>query len=428
MKLLYLPYLFFAMIASAQNPDARWMKYQSPEQAGWSSERLEQICRNSKANSIILIYKGKVVFTYGDYCRRIKCHSMRKSFLGALYGIYIERGMIDSLATLESLNVTDITPLTAEEKAAEVRDLLKARSGIYLPSGQETADMKKSRPPRGSHPHGTFWYYNNWDFNVLGTIFRRATNKDIFDTFKNEIADPLQMEDFRLMDCVYDFDTVATTHPAYAFKMSARDAARFGVLFLQNGTWNGKQIIPSKWIERSTTSHSATPAPGSSYGYLWGIKEDFNGRKMYYASGVNGQRICVIPTSEIVVVTNADTYRRRSIHAVDSMILRLVFYARTGDATSNPEFVTLKDTPAVPAIELSRDEQRRFVGRYCMNDTVLTITEGSDGLVLDGLHYFKYSLRPIGPNRFFIEDINFELVFDIGENGMPIHPRINKLD
>jgi hypothetical protein len=416
---------FFGSIASAQNPGEHWMRFKTPEQAGWSSDQMDKVCRNSNANSIVLLYKGKIVYTYGDYCRRIKCHSMRKSFLSALYGIYIDRGMIDTTATIGSLDITDITPLTSGEKEAQVIDLLKACSGIYLPSGQETIDMKKSRPLRGSHPHGTFWYYNNWDFNVLGTIFRKKTSNDIFEAFKENIADPLHMEDFRLMDGVYEYDTLNTSHPGYLFKMSARDAARFGELFLQNGRWNGEQIIPKKWIEQSTASHSVTTTPGISYGYLWWITVDLKVMKMYYASGTNGQRICVIPSSEIVIVTNVDTYRGRYIRDVDTLITHLVFDSRTENSISNPEFVPLEECTAMRTIELSRKEQHRYVGRYSVGDTTLTISEAKNGLIVEGPHYFyKFSLLPTGKNRFFIEDINLELTFDSDANGKPTNPKI----
>ena len=427
MKYFFFPaILFLAAMASAQNPSQHWMRFKTPEQAGWSSEQLEQSCMNSNATSIVILQKGKIVYTYGDYCRRIKCHSMRKSFLSALYGIYIDKGMIDTAATIGSLDITDMTPLTSSEKEAQVIDLLTARSGIYLPSGQETVDMKKSRPPRESHPHGTFWYYNNWDFNVLGTIFRSKTHKDIFEAFKGNIADPLQMEDFRLMDGVYEFDTLHTVHPGYLFKMSARDAARFGQLFLQCGKWNGKQIIPPKWIEQSTTSHAVTTTPGVSYGYLWWIEENLNGIKMYYASGTNGQRICVIPALEIVIVLNVDTYRGRYIHNIDTLLTHLVFTCRMESVRRSPDFVPLEECASVPTIELTREELHHYTGTYNIGDTVLTISETPDGLVIVGPHYFyKFRLLPTGKNRFFIEDINMELKFDIDGSGMLVNPRIS---
>jgi hypothetical protein len=427
MKNVLFSLIFFGAIASAQNPGEHWMRFKTPEQAGWSSEQLDRVCRNSNANSIVLLHKGKMVYTYGDYCRRIKCHSMRKTFLSALYGLYIHRGLIDTAATIGSLGITDMTPLTTSEKEARVSDLLTARSGIYLPSGQETVDMAKSRPPRGSHPHGTFWYYNNWDFNALGTIFRKQTHDDIFEAFKKGIADPLHMEDFRLMDGVYDVDSLHASHPGYVFKMSARDGARFGELFLQNGRWDAEQVIPQEWIEQSTATHTATTTPGLSYGYLWWIAEDFQGLKMYYASGVNGQRICVIPSSEIVVVVNVDTYRGKYIRDVDSLIARVAVVSRTEKTISNPEFVPLEEHTAVATIELSPEEQHRYVGRYSVGDTTLTISETSDGLIVEGLHYsYKFSLLPTGNHRFYIEDIDLELTLGIDGSGMPANPRIQR--
>jgi hypothetical protein len=93
------------------------------------------------------------------------------------------------------------------------------------------------------------------------------------------------------------------------------------------------------------------------------------------------------------------------------------------------EFVPLKESPAVRTIELSREEQHRYVGRYSIRDTILTISETADGLIVEGLHYFyKFSLLPIRKNRFFIEDINLELTFDIDESGKPTNPRISNVD
>ncbi len=419
--------LVVSAVASAQNPGAQWMRYKTPEQAGWSTARLDSACRASNATSVVLAYRGKIVYAYGDYCRRIKCHSMRKSFLSALYGISVARGDIDTAATLEDLGIDDPAPLTPDEKRARVSDLLTARSGVYLPSGQETSSMKASRPPRGSHLHGTFWYYNNWDFNVLGTIFRNRTHRDIFEAFNEQIAAPLQMEDFRLLDGAYDVDSLYPRYPGYVFKLSARDAARFGELYLQNGTWNGREIVSRDWVERSTSSLAATTASGTSYGYLWWIAEDFRGTKMYCASGTNGQRIAVIPSREIVVAVNVDTYRGRSVRDVDSLVARVAMDSRTEVVSPNPEFVPLEATAGPRVVDLAREERDRFPGRYSIRDTVLTISRTTDGLVVEGVHYsYKFRLLPTGKNTFFVEDINLELAFDVDESGRPVNPRIHE--
>jgi CubicO group peptidase (beta-lactamase class C family) len=127
-------------------------------------------------------------------------------------------------------------------------------------------------PPRGSHAPGTFWYYNNWDFNALGAIFERLTGQKIGPAFYERIAVPTQMQDFRPEDVYY----VAprgdeSIFPAYPFRITTRDMARFGYLFLRQGQWRGRQVIPASWVTGSTTSYSDTGRWGSGYGYLWWV-------------------------------------------------------------------------------------------------------------------------------------------------------------
>jgi len=74
--------------------------------------------------------------------------------------------------------------------------------------------MKAARPRRHSHPPGTFYYYNNWDFNALGTIFRQRTGLDIFEAFERRIARPLDMADFEASDGWYA-DGTESIHPYY---------------------------------------------------------------------------------------------------------------------------------------------------------------------------------------------------------------------
>jgi CubicO group peptidase (beta-lactamase class C family) len=78
--------------------------------------------------------------------------------------------------------------LTQEEKQARVIDLLRARSGVYHPALYESPGMSARKPKRSSHPPRSFWYYNNWDLNALGSIFEKATKSSIFQEFKEQIG------------------------------------------------------------------------------------------------------------------------------------------------------------------------------------------------------------------------------------------------
>jgi CubicO group peptidase (beta-lactamase class C family) len=174
----------------------------------------------------------------------VKVSSVRKSFLSALYGPHVRAG------------IDDEPPLTAAEKTATLRMVLQARSGVYHPYVGGLLADREAMPARGSHPPGSFWYYNNWDFNVLGTVFEQQLRVKIGTEFRDRIATPIQMEGFRLEDMYYFGGTPQTAvveqslHPPYHFRMTARDMARFGYLFLRGGAWSGRQLVPADWWRR----------------------------------------------------------------------------------------------------------------------------------------------------------------------------------
>ena len=237
-------------------PGASWQRITTLEKAGWSKERLATARQFAETDSIhstavMIVQGGEVVDQWGDFDKKIGAYSVRKSLISALYGIYSSEGVIDINETLERLGIDDSPdPLMKDEKQARVVDLLRARSGVYHLVDFETASMAKNRPTRGSHAPGTFWYYNNWDFNVLGTIFEKKTGLKIGQAFYERIAKPIGMQDFQPSDVFY-FGGLASIHPTYHFEITARDLARFGLLYLHHGRWNGKQIVPEAWVEKA---------------------------------------------------------------------------------------------------------------------------------------------------------------------------------
>jgi CubicO group peptidase (beta-lactamase class C family) len=154
-------------------------------------------------------------------------------------------------------------------------------------------------PARGSHVPGTFWYYNNWDFNALGTIFEQQFQTTIGREFRDKIAYPAQMQNFQLADMYYERSRTSSPeyekslHPAYHFRLTARDLVRFGYLILQNGDWNGTSRIPAGWIEQSTRPYTEA-ARGAAYGYLWWVNGFGLQLKNLYAKGALARYLIVI--------------------------------------------------------------------------------------------------------------------------------------
>lgn len=297
-------------------PGEVWQRTETPGELEWSSEKLAKARAYSErigSAAVMIVDDGIVVDSWGDITRNFMCHSVRKSLLSALIGIHVDESHIDLSKTMEELGIDDNEPsLTATEKQATVGDLIKARSGVYHVALGEAPSMKAARPERYSHAPGTFWYYNNWDFNALGTIFEQETGTKIFEEFDRRIAKPLQMEDFEVDDCWYGTGP-ESIHSYYGFRMSARDLARFGLLFLREGRWRDQQIIPADWVKESTSTHSQTDHD-SGYGYMWwtgvkgGLFPNVEVKECsFYASGYRGHKVIVLPYRNLVIVHRVDT-------------------------------------------------------------------------------------------------------------------------
>ena len=313
----------FAGYSQDKFPGVIWEKTDKSESLGYSSDKLElakQYSEGIKTAAVVIIVDGVILKEWGDVEVKFMTHSVRKSFLGALYGNYVRKGIIDLDKTLKDLGVDDDPPLTDDEKRATIRDCLKARSGIYHSALYESAGMKALKPKRHTEKAGIHWYYNNWDFNVAGTLFEKLTGKKIFQALKEDIADPIQMESFDIKDGWYVTGD-ESIHPAYPFKITARDFARFGYLMLKKGNWNGKQIIPKDWVEESTRYHSDATLYGSDgYGYMWWVSRNCNKyphlpnvnlpEGTYSARGAGGHYILIIPDYNMVIVHRVNTFER----------------------------------------------------------------------------------------------------------------------
>jgi CubicO group peptidase (beta-lactamase class C family) len=275
---------------------------------------IAQRLRSLPITAAQICHVGKAVVEIGDVTRPVDVHSMRKSILSALIGQACARGEIDLHTTLGELGIDDTPALTEQEKSATIGDLLSARSGVHLPVDDGGA---LGRPPRGSHPPGTFWCYSNWDFNVLGQIYERLTGRSVFVAFDRELAAPLKMVDWDMYQhgtYRYHADIAGATarYPNYKFRLSARDVSRFGQMYLDDG----RQLLSPEWIRRSTRPLSRTNQPAGvfgMYGYCWwvaGPTDELGASGIadgtYSAVGLGGNFLTVLPAVDAVLTVLAD--------------------------------------------------------------------------------------------------------------------------
>jgi CubicO group peptidase (beta-lactamase class C family) len=407
--LLAAPAAGIGQATSDRVPDDRWMQFADVAQAGFDAAKLEaarETWEGLPSSAFIVVANGAVVASWGDVERRFMCHSVRKSFLTALYGIYWDRGEIELNKTLADLGIDDEpSPLLDAEKRARILDLLKARSGVFHPAAY--AGRTDSRP-RGSEGPGRYFAYNNWDFNTAAAILKQETGADVFEAFDQYFGQPLQMEDWRVSDGYYHYELDKSKYPAYPFRMSARDAARFGLLYARLGMWHDQRILSEHWVRRSSALYSID-SDVMGYGFMWWVMREprFEQHGMFAALGVGNQMIAVLPKSDIVIVNRANTYQGETTPMGPLLdLIEQVLEARTGAAAADPTLAALEVGSDPNITRVPDDRLAEFVGEWQFppppldlgSRTTVNITAGDGYLVgfapISGT--FKLYLQPDG--------------------------------
>ncbi|MFD2173925.1 serine hydrolase domain-containing protein [Rhodobacter lacus] len=240
--------------------------------------------------------------------------SMAKSVLSALFGTLYEEGTIHDL----DRQVTEYAPTLqgSAYEGATLRDVLTMSSGVafnedymdfssdinrmgrVLALGGSMDGFAASLKARATEP-GTHMHYVSIDTHVLGMVIAGATGRDPVDLMEERIIQPMGFEASPEMLT----DGEGTGFVLGGLNMRTRDYARIGQMMLQQGAWNGRQIVPAAWVAAST-SHQA--ADGAGYGFQWWVPKDSAAHGHdYMARGIYGQYIYVNPAAQVVIAVNA---------------------------------------------------------------------------------------------------------------------------
>jgi CubicO group peptidase (beta-lactamase class C family) len=282
--------------------------------------------RLRKTRAVAVVYNGQLIaekYAPGfDASMPLLGWSMSKSVTNALVGILVKAGKLDLQAPAP---VDEWSP--EDPRAGITLDQLLRMSGglefneAYAPFSDAVSMFYDSydfaayaaAKPLEAEPDSV-WHYSSGTANIVARIVRRAaetTDKNYFVFLYRELFDKIGMH-----SAIFEPDPSGTfVGSSYVFA-TARDWARFGLLYLQDGTWFGERILPEGWVEYSTTP---TPqAPMGEYGALFwlnaGAKEDQDNckwprapRDAYYASGFQEQKVIVIPSRNVVLVRLGNT-------------------------------------------------------------------------------------------------------------------------
>lgn len=238
--------------------------------------------------------------------------SVGKSFASTLIGIAIDRGEIPNLDVSMADYFDDW--VGTPKAAMTLRDVVTMSSGLewnenYTPTDAMESDVikmgleadqlayAKSRPLVNTP--GTVWKYSSGDAMLLSGVIAEATGRSAGDYAQEVLFGPLGMEQVEWWT-----DAVGHTLTYCCVDTTTRDFARLGHLFLNDGNWNGNQIVSASWVAQAW---STVPASDGAYGYMWwfshlpGLDEPIP-----TARGFDGQFVFVIPSLDLVIARNGD--------------------------------------------------------------------------------------------------------------------------
>jgi CubicO group peptidase (beta-lactamase class C family) len=281
----------------------------------------ERFVSASDTLSFLVVHRDRVVYErYFDGAEPLTLQtsfSVAKSVLSTLVGIAIDEGLIGDVEE----PVTEYLPELAERDPRfdriSLRHLLTMSSGIRywepeipVPFGDDVStyydpDMRQLalEGTRIEGPPGREWHYNNYHPLLLGLVLERVTGMSISEYMSTRLWRPLGAE----RDATWNLDSSWSGFEKLESGLNATtaDYARFGLLFLHGGEWNGTRIVPRAWVRAATAKDTKTD-PARDYQYFWWVDVERPGR--FYALGNFGQYIYVAPDAEVVIVRNGSDW------------------------------------------------------------------------------------------------------------------------
>jgi CubicO group peptidase (beta-lactamase class C family) len=367
LKLLLGIFLILIIGASGFSQNNRKYIYRKPQQLddGWRVSSLSDAGLNEGLitqmtqriiegkfrgiHSVIIVKNGALVHEayFQAYNRDSlhKIHSITKSITSALIGIAIEEGFIKGIdepiypffpqyprafedprkRTIKLKHILTLTSgLEWDERSYPYSD--PRNSEYQQVASDDWMDYVLQRPIKDEP--GVKWVYNTGSVHLLSAVIKTSTGLYAKEYAQKYLFGPLGIKKFDWNQDPQGYQCTGGTHGG--LRMRTRDVAKFGYIFLNEGNWNGKQVVSKDWVKESTQKHLMTQG-NRGLGYLW-WRDSFviKGKKInyFYAAGYGGQSITIAPELDLMMVFTCWT------RAQDAAILGpmlMIYNAALGD-------------------------------------------------------------------------------------------------
>ena len=214
--------------------------------------------RELEIDSVLVIRNGTIVAEkyYPPYTEnsRHALYSCTKSFISALVGMAIDDGYIDGInePVLDFFPERTFANLDERKESMTLEDLLTMRSGLDwnegMPVYQEMMDTRDwvgfvLDKPMAAEPGSQFKYCSGCS-HVMSAIIQETTGLNTLEYAQSHLFEPLG-----ITNLYWELDGSGIPNGGWGLEINPRDMAKFGYLYLNNGTWDGQQIVPSDWVQ-----------------------------------------------------------------------------------------------------------------------------------------------------------------------------------
>ena len=295
--------------------------------SNWAFERPSD---EQQTVSLLVVYKGQIIherYADGfDMSTRTRTWSTAKSIASTLIGMLVDSGRLD----LDEPLGFDWLP-ESRSPETDPRNEITLRHVLNMSSGLENVDNRGLEYAIGSglsywagsssvvgarsraliRTPGTYWDYENYD-TLLGVYAMKLAlggEREYAESRRRALLDRRGVR--KTLVSTGGLGDLVWSRQVYT---NARDLARFGLLYLQNGVWNGEQLISEEWIDFVRTPAPATEQIGNMYGGQWWLVPDNRDdvpQDAYATSGNRGQYTIVVPTHDLVIVRRGLDYGRQ---------------------------------------------------------------------------------------------------------------------
>ncbi|CAG1000380.1 6-aminohexanoate-dimer hydrolase [Anaerolineae bacterium] len=384
-----------AAVGDAPFPTKDWA-VSTPEEQGMDSVEIANYIKTFSDpaynfDSLLVVRHGYVVAeAYSAPVQKDIPHEMysaSKSVLSAVVGIAIDQGHIKSLDDKLLSYFPDITPAHMDERKAAItiRDTLKNCSGLecnMYTNPEVDAVVMEGEPQKCldipmAYKPGEQWQYCQCNLFLLASVVARTTGMDVLSYANKYLFEPLGIKNAYwapLGNAVMGFT---------GLRLTTRDMARIGYLYLKNGQWEGKQIISSQFVKDSISGLVTTPFAGTTYGYMWWTVD---GMDAALALGYGGQYIMIVPSKDLVLVltTGAHDMLRLMVHVTPFIMQGMQLKTEEAALPANPEGVKqlkaleteLANPKAVPIKELPAIASAINKQNYAMVQPMALVSHG----------------------------------------------------